>query len=192
MGWFTKHKDQGLIEVYGVVYKGGLAEYPKSKVGKIELKLYEDRFELLPTIGSKKWFRGLVIPHSKIFELQIVGRQVGTFESLVGGLDSRQLNQENNLHIHHEKDSGENAILRLEMLSGLTVMGQAKKCQELEDRLRWNGIKEKFISASDEATQGSKIDDIPGQIEKLASLRDRKIISQDEFDAKKKDLLSKM
>ena len=194
MGLFgKKEKEEGLIESYGVVYKGGHPEYPKAKVGKIEFKVFEDRFEFLPTMGTKKWFKGLTIPYNSVLDLQIVQRQVGTVEGILGGLDSRQLNQPNNIHISYESDSGDKMLLRLEMLSGITVMGQAKKCQEFEDRLRAHHVREKFRCVQDEeATQAKMAGDIPAQIEKLAALRDKGIISQQEFDTKKTDLLSKM
>lgn len=193
MGLFgKKEEEEGLIESYGVVYKGGHPEYPKEKAGKIEFKVFEDRFEFLPTMSTKKWFKGLTIPHNRVLDLQIVQRQVGTVEGILGGLDSRQLNQPNNIHISYESDSGEKVVLRLEMLSGITVMGQAKKCQEFEDRLRTHHIREKFCSVQDEAAQEKPGEDIPAQIEKLAALRDKGIISQQEFDTKKADLLLRM
>jgi hypothetical protein len=126
---------------------GGHPEYPKAKHGKIAFKVFEDHFELIPTMGTKKWFRGLVIPYDRVLDLQIVQRQVGTVEGILGGLDSRQLNQANNIHISYEADSDEMVLLRLEMLSGITVMGQAKKCQEFEDRLRAHHIREKCLVA---------------------------------------------
>jgi hypothetical protein len=143
-------------------------------------------------VGTKSWFTGITIPINKIFDLQIVQRQVGSFEGIVGGLNSRQLNQANNIHISYESDLGGKILLRLEMLSGVSVMGQAKKCLEFEDRLRVYHIREKFVAESNKASANKTAIDIPSQIEKLSALRDKGIISQQEFDAKKTDLLSKM
>jgi hypothetical protein len=39
-------------------------------------------------------------------------------------------------------------LLGLEMLTGVTVMGPATKCREVEDRLRTLGVREKFANAS--------------------------------------------
>jgi len=123
-----------------------------------------------------------------------VQRQVGTVEGLLGGLNSRQLNQSNNIHITYKSDTGDDVLLRLEMLTGFTVMGQAVKCQEFEDLLRTNNVRKSFSSSkSVSATLETKTtDDIPAQIEKLAALRDKNIISAQEFETKKTQLLTKM
>jgi len=93
------------LESYDVVYKGGLRDLPKSKVGKIKMELYPDRIELLPTIGSKFWTE-LTIPFSTVSSLVIVERTLSTFESLAGGLNSRQLNQKNNIHVSYAGSEG--------------------------------------------------------------------------------------
>lgn len=71
------------------------------------------------------------------------------------------------------------------MLSGVSVMGQAKKCKELEDRLRNSGVYEKF-SASRE-NSGSV--DISEELTKLAELHNQGAISQVEFKRAKSKLL---
>lgn len=185
-------KEEDLIVSYGVVYKGGHPDYPKEKIGKIEFKVFKDRFELLPTMGTRKWFQGLIIPYTRVLDLQIVQRQLGTVEGILGGLNSRQLNQANNIHITYENEQGQEVLLRLEMLSGITVMGQATKCLELEDRLRVNGVRDKFKQRPTESAGNVPEDDIPSQIEKLAGLRNKGILSEEEFETKKADLLSRM
>lgn len=188
----VKEKSESIIDSYNVIYLGGHPEYLKgNKWGSIKFNIFEDYFELLPTIGSKNWFNGLKIQFTKVHDFQIVQRQVGTFEGIFGGLDSRQLNQPNNIHITYEDKNGNKILLRLEMITGFTVMGQAKKCLELEDRLKVNNIKSKFKKVSDELSQQNIID-IPTQIEKLSQLRDKGIISTNEFESKKTDLLSRM
>lgn len=187
-----REKNAGLIETYGVIYLGGHPEYPKRKAGKIEFKVFDDQFEFTPTISTKGWFTGFTIPYKVVLDVQIVQRQVGTVEGLLGGLNSRQLNQPNNIHISYENADGESVLLRLEMLSGVTVMGQARKCQEFEDRLRVHNIREKFLLVPDRVVQEKTSGDIPAQIEKLAALLNKGILSQEEFEAKKTDLLSRI
>lgn len=187
-----KEKPTDLICDYSVVYKGGHPDYPKSKAGMIDFYTCSDRFEFSATMGSKEWFKGLVIPFDTITDLQIVQRQVGSVEGILGGLDSRQLNQANNIHITYTSNGCE-VILRLEMLSGVTVMGQAQKCLEFEDRLRTNSIRSKFLQkASLNENQNGSVSDIPSQIEKLATLMEKGILTKEEFDTKKSELLSKM
>ena len=188
-----KQTTPGLVQSYGVVYKGGHPDYQKEKGGKIDFNIYPDRFEFLATMGTKGWFKGLMIRYDRIQSLEIVERQVGTVEGLLGGLSSRQLNRANNIHITYEAEDGQEILLRLEMLSCVTVMGQAKKCQELMDRLRTHRILEKFRGKTQKGTEGRKeIDDIPTQIEKLAALREKGILTPEEFERKKSELLSKM
>jgi len=153
---FGRKKDSGAatssaepanpLESYDVTYKGGLRDLPKSKVGKLKMEVHPDRFKFLPTIASKKFWPELEIPYNTISDLEIVDRTVNTFEGLAGGLNSRQLNQKNNIHITYAGAEGD-TLLRLEMLSGVTVMGQAKKCNELEDRLRNFRVRDQFVRA---------------------------------------------
>lgn len=190
---------QEMVARYDVVYKGGLPEYPSSKMGKIHMEILPDRFNFVPTIGTK-WFAGLAIPFNAITDLQIVQRQVNSFEGIVGGLGSRQLNQLNNIHISFYNNDGCRLVLRLEMLSGFTVMGQAVKCREFEDRLRTAGIRDHFYNAPATSTviqvaaaaQATATNEIPAQIEKLAQLRDKGLLTAMEFDAKKTELLARM
>jgi hypothetical protein len=193
MGFFSRQPpEQGLIDSYGVVYQGGLPEYAKEKAGKIDFKVFSDRFEFLPTLSTKTWFSGLTIPYSSVTDLQVVQRTVGTLEAILGGLDSKQLNQANNIHITFRSIRGDDLVLRLEMLSGITVMGQAKKCLELMDRLKIHRVTEQFQAAQAKQTQHEQSMDIPEQIGKLASLRDKGVLSEDEFIAKKAELLSRL
>ena len=192
MGLFGKSKEEknqnneGLIVTYTVVYKGGHPEYPKAKVSGLKFSIFDDRFEIQPT-NAAKWFTGLVIPYNQIKGLRIVERQVSTAEGLLGGINSRQLNQPNNINIEYLLD-GQTIILRLEMLSGITVMGQAGKCRELEDRLNTNNIRQKFMKDSTK-NQGSS-ENVVDQIRKLSELRDSGILTEEEFTNAKSKLLN--
>jgi hypothetical protein len=177
------------LESYKVVYRGGHPDYPKPKVSGLNFGLYPDRFEVQPTKAAKKWFHGLRIPYDQVSDVQIVARQVSSVEGMLGGLNSRQLNQDNNIHITYD-EGGRQLVLRLEMLTGVTVMGQAKKCREFEDRLRNLGIHDQFIKPL--STTAGAASDLPGQIAKLAELRDQGVLTEEEFQAKKAELLSRM
>ena len=190
MGLFTKKtdevtesdKDEKPIESYKVTYRGGHPDYPRAKVGAIEFQVFLDRFELKPKMATK-WFSPLVIPFKDVGDLKIVERQVGTAEGILGGLNSRQLNQANNIHISFSH-KGQEILLRLEMLTGVTVMGQAKKCKELEDRLNTNGIRQKFS-----ASQPIQSYDVVEQLNKLSELHAKGSLTDEEFkDAKERIL----
>jgi Short C-terminal domain len=149
------------------------------------MQLLSDRFQFMPTMGSKGFWSELEIPYAAITDLQIVDRTVGTFEGLVGGLDSKQLNQKNNIHVAYSGPEG-NTLLRLEMLSGVTVMGQAKKCNEFEDRLRNFGIREQFIANAPAPSSGGGLS---VELNKLAALKASGVLTEDEFVAAKAQLL---
>lgn len=191
MGLFSKKSEKYTgekpIEAYKVVYKGGHPNYTKAKVGALLFEMFPDRFELKPT-NATKWFSPLTIPYIKIADLKIVERQVGTAEGILGGLNSRQLNQANNIHISFTQN-GQPIVLRLEMLTGVTVMGQAKKCLEFEDRLRTHGIREKFVAAQTSTAKQSVAVDNTQQISKYAALFKQGAITEAEYNAKKRQLL---
>ncbi|WP_279582871.1 SHOCT domain-containing protein [Fodinicola feengrottensis] len=116
---------------------------------------------------------------------------MSTAESLMSGLAGQpdsDLAQANNIHLDYLDEAGTQVVLRLEMLTGMTVMGQAKKCRELEDRLRVHGIRAKFRAKAAPSGGG----DIAGQIAQLAALRDQGVLTQQEFDAKKTELLGRL
>lgn len=130
---------------YTVVYRGGLPGLPKAKHGGITLTVYEDRFALTAKLGARFW-TDMVIPFSSVTNVSIEDRNVSTFEVIAGGLNSRQLNQRNNIHITYTNDDGLELVLRLEMLTGVTVPAQARRCAELQDLLRVNNIPGQFSS----------------------------------------------
>lgn len=140
-----RRKDQIMkpFASYTVTYRGGLPGLPKAKPGGINLAVWSDRFELTGKVGSKFW-SDLVIPYTSVSDVTIADRQVDTFEALAGGLDSRQLNQRNNIHITFTDERGVTLVLRLEMLTGFVVPAQAKRCAELQDLLRVNNIRAQF------------------------------------------------
>jgi hypothetical protein len=182
------------LEWYSVTYRGGLPDLPKPKVGKIELEICADRFRLKPTSSSKNFWSEMEIPYNTILSLEIVERTLNSFEGIAGRLNSRQLNQRNNIHITYLRPEGDQ-LLRLEMLSGVTVMGQAKKCNEFQDRLRNLRVREQFVANAPAAAppalvaSGAPMIAVADELAKLAALRDSGVLSAEEFDAQKAKLL---
>ena len=93
------------------------------------------------------------------------------------------------------------------MLTGISIYGQAKKCVEFMDVLRQNGILKKFAGNHNAAqnmqgqqmsgvqageTQAANGDVILEQIEKLAGLKEKGILSEEEYQQKKSELLAKL
>ena len=73
------------------------------------------------------------------------------------------------------------------MISGGTVTGRAKKCLELEDRLRTYRAREQFAKKS--LSQNLSGDSISGEIVTLSSLHSKGILTEKEFAAAKARLL---
>jgi hypothetical protein len=191
MGLFGKKETQtgpAPLAEYKVTYKGGLAQLPKAKVGGIMLQIWPDRFDLQPTTGSKSFWQPLTIPYPAITDLQIVQRQVGGFESVLAAGSrngTRDLQTDNNLHLHYTDATGTPTVLRLEMLTGVTVSNQAAKCTELDDLLRTSGIRQQFHSAPAPARGGSLTDELA----RLQDLAQQGVLSPQEFAAAKAQLL---
>jgi hypothetical protein len=174
---------------YTVVYKGGLRELPKAKHGKITLDILPDRFRL--TAGNnvaQKFWADLDIPYAAVSAVEVTDRSVSTFESFAGGLNSRQLNQKNNIHFSYAGSDGP-VVLRVEMLTGVTVMNQAKKCQEFEDLLRSHQIPARFGAAAPAQAPAPQALSAADELAKLATLRDQGILSEEEFQAQKLKIL---
>lgn len=179
---------EGAIIRYEVVYGGGLAKYPKAKSGAIGLNVMNDSFILKKTIGSKDWFEDFEIPYDSIQSFKIVKRQAGNWEMMLSSdaASARATEVENVLAITYLDESGIETLLRLEMLTGLTVYNQAKTCQDMLDLLRQNKILNRLNKENSTSNnQPSSID----EVKKLKDLLDAGIITQEEFDIKKKQLL---
>ena len=117
------------------------------------------------------------------------------------------MEQKNNIEIEYEDVDGNEQFIRLEMLTGISIYGQAKKCVEFMDVLRQNGILKKFAGNHNAAqnmqgqqmsgvqageTQAANGDVILEQIEKLAGLKEKGILSEEEYQQKKSELLAKL
>lgn len=81
-------------------------------------------------------------------------------------------------------------MTRVEMLTGVSVYGQAQKCRELLDLLRENKILGKLNK--DASRPAAPADDPLEQLKKLNALKEAGILSDEEFNAKKAELLSKV
>lgn len=190
----SKQPQEGGIKRYEVTYRGGHPEYAMSKeINKypyIIMDVMPDRLSFLPKQLSEPWFRGYEIPYSKIISIDIVERTMSFTESMLGsGGDNSDLRQKNVLEITYLDDSNDEYVVRNEMLTGTSVMGQARVCLEMMDLLRAHKIPQQFIkkqvSSDIVSTQVSSAD----ELKKYKDLLDAGIITQEEFDAKKKQLL---
>lgn len=184
---------EGSIARYEVTYIGGLPQLPKKKTGAIGLNIMPDRFILKPTITALDFFELMEIPYDSISKFELDKRTVSNAEMLLSSSssDMKSLEQENNINITYTAEDGSEIMLRVEMLTGVSVYGQAGKCREMLDVLRNNKILDKLnktTEAAPQQVQESPID----QIKKLSELKDLGVISEEEFNQKKAELLAKL
>ena len=190
---------EGAIIRYQVIYVGGFEQKPEKKSNSMALGLniLPDRFAIKPELLAKEqWFGDVIVevPYTSVKKFEITKRQVSTAEALLSSNgDTKSLEQENNIEITYNDENCKEHKLRMEMLTGTTVYGQAAKCKEMIDLLREHEILAIFEkNANVEAGTLSSGVDIADQIAKLAALKEQGILSVEEFNAKKTDLLSKM
>lgn len=182
---------EGALKRYGFSYQGGLPQYPKKKNGEVGLNIMEDCFYFKPTAGTVDWFEEMAIPYASVKKLEVVKRALSTSEYMLGSGDTKSLEQFNTVEINYFDENNEEQLLRIEMLTGFTVFKQAEKCKELMDVLRQNHILDQF--KKDKKTEPvSTGNDIVGKIEQLAKLRDSGILTDNEFDTKKSELLKQI
>lgn len=72
------------------------------------------------------------------------------------------------------------------MLTGFTVQGQATKCEEMMDVLRINKILPRLNKQTNNNANNTSVAD---ELKKFKDLLDAGVITQEEFDAKKNQLL---
>lgn len=178
------------IAKYRVRYLGGLPDYPTHRGTAIDLLVRSDRFSLLWPDGGLPYS----IPYGYVVSVELEAKQLGAARAVVGGLNSRQLNQFNNIHITYISQ-GRELILRLEMWTAgiTTISATASKARRFMDLIRTEGILEKFRGngAAVQVTQAPAISGAD-EIRKLAELRDAGILTEAEFQAKKTELLARM
>ena len=102
--------------------------------------------------------------------------------------NSQNLAVDNNIEITYLDSNQEELTLRLEMLTGFSVDGQAVKCKEMLDILKQHKILK--MLKKDSSSPAVVADDIPTKIKKLNELKEAGLLSEEEFQKKKAELLS--
>ena len=188
-------QEGGLIR-YEVIYKGDHPDFQleKKKSSYILLDIMPDRFSFLAKPQSEDWFTGFEIPYNRIISLEIVERVISNAEMLLSsGSNNSDLRQKNVIEIKYLDEVGDEYVVRNEMLTGTTVMGQAKVCQEMIDLLRTKGIMKQFKGTENShSANASGGDDVLSQIEKLAKLQEQGILTEEEFANKNAALLEQL
>lgn len=183
---------EGAYIRYEVTYIAGIESLQK-KSGAVGLNVMPDMFAFRKTYGTKDWFPDMDIPYDWITDIRIEKRTISTAEVFLGGADSANQEQENNIVIEYTDSDNKKCTLRTEMLTGVTIFNQAAKCREFMDLLRQKDILEMIEAKKPKKDNGNGGGvDVLAQIEKLAKLKEAGILSEDEFNAKKAALLEKL
>lgn len=136
-----------LLETYSVAYRSGIAELPHHKTASILLNLTTQFLVLEPTMASRKFWLRLSIPYENILDITLAPHESSTLEGILGGIggnNTGRLSTDNNLDIRFVDAAGATQSLRLEMMTGLSVTGQAAIAQQLQNRLDLHGLRERF------------------------------------------------
>lgn len=180
---------EGAIARYEFTYQGGLEDIPKPKSGAWGMNIMPDMFAFRVTITTKDWLYDLDIPYDDISDIRIEKRTISNAEMWLGAGNDANQQQENVVVIEYTDKEQKKQTLHVEMLTGTTIYNQAAKCKELMALLRRENILERLQKGNTPSSSG---DDVLAQIEKLSKLRDAGVLSEEEFTAKKADLLAKL
>ena len=180
---------EGAIIRYAVSYIGGLSNLPKQRTGEIGFNIMPESFYLKPTKTSEEFFDDMVIPYDSIQKFEITKRTVSMAEGFMSN-NSQNLATDNNIEITYINNDNEEVTLRLEMLTGFSVDGQAVKCKEMLDILRQNKILKRI--QKEQNAQNVQNDDVVMKIKKLNELKEMGILSEEEFQNKKSELLANL
>lgn len=182
----------GALARYEFTYISGF-DGVKKKSGAWGMNVMPDSFAFRVTMTTKDWLFDYDIPYTSISDIRIEKRSISTAEVFLGGSDNANQQQENVIVIEYVDAEGRKQTLRIEMLTGVTIYNQAAKCTELMDLLRKNDILDLIKKNTDSGDKGGNGgNDVLAQIEKLADLKEKGILSEEEFAAKKAELIAKL
>lgn len=182
------HKAGEPIAKYSVQCIGG---YPGIAKGTLlTLEVWPDSFHLLEA-GNPAEAASAVIPYGSVRSVDVVRKELGFARSVLGGLNSRQLNQQTTLHIAF-RSADLDLVLRVEM-QGVTLNGMANKAREFVDLLRTEGIVQQFNSAGERIPSKSEDErrdsGVAEEVERLAALHAQGALTDDEFEALKRRVI---
>ena len=170
-----------LLRQYRVNYVSGLKQFPKIR-RKLSLLLYAEGFAI-----SGKAFPFIWIPYQSVVDFKL-SNGYGSYWSYAGAAD---VFHEKMIHIGYSNQYNEITNLKLEMaVSFFSPMANYKASSELLSFVNTSGISARFhVNKPVPQDQNA---DIYSQIEKLAELHHAGILTDEEFTAKKAELLKRI
>ena len=160
-------------------YQGGVAGYPNAAIFYGVAVVLTDSFVFL---GKSILFK---LPYMKVLEVKLDYFQPGAVRGfLAAGAVGMQLQQTKNIfEICYLAEHGTERSARFQIHGSATIPGEAVKARELLNQLL--EFKGSFASTSNVTDPIAKLD-------KLKALKDRGVISEAEFEMKKRILLDQM
>ena len=169
-----------LLRQYRVNYVSGLKQFPKIR-RKLSLLLYAEGFAI-----SGKAFPFIWIPYQSVVDFKL-SNGYGSYWSYAGVSDALY---EKMIHIGYSAQNKESIYLILEMAVSCFQMANYKASSELLSFVNTSGISARFhVNKPVPQDQNA---DIYSQIEKLAELHHAGILTDEEFTAKKAELLKRI
>tara|TARA_Y100001970_G_C14024514_1_gene745294 strand:- start:221 stop:883 length:663 start_codon:yes stop_codon:yes gene_type:complete len=161
---------------------------------------------LLSLIWFSPWrWKKYKIAHENIYKIETKG--INNLD--INNLLSLRKFDETTILINHKTDSGDQ-VLRLDLSPSMfSFHGKKKIVQKMQDVLLTNGILGQFISnepdisvtshdsfspteAGNLSKKKSGTTDVTEQLEKLGNLLEKELITEEEFNEKKKELLANL
>ena len=176
---------KGAVAVYGCNYERGLLSYPDN-IYDLVLIAREDRI-----IITDNQFKGrfhLDIPFQQITDIQPAAMEMGTIGRILTDTKDNEKLEHTDFNLIFETDDGLDRIVRFGMGDGF---GDATKARHVDQMLeKIYPYRRKFKPIIQLASLPTN--DINAKLEKLAELRQKGIIDEEEFKQKKKDLLAQL
>ena len=174
------HQYGALLKQYRVNYISGLKNVPKIR-RKLSLLLHSEGFVL-----SGKNFPFVWIPYHSVVDFKL-SNGYGSYWTYAGVSDALY---EKMIHIAFPAQNEESIYLILEMAVSCFQMANYKASSELFSFVNTSGISARFHVNKQISSEPNT--NIYAQIEKLAELHHAGILTDEEFTAKKAELLKRI
>jgi len=164
-------------------YRGGLSGFPGQGKKAGFAVVFENCFCFFD--NQVRW----AVPYEKILRADLDFFQPSGLRAVLAGTSAIMMQRvRNNVAITYLADEGTEYTAKLQIHGALSIPGEEAKASELLNHIL--RFKSRFARAV-HAPQGGG-DDVAARLEKLADLKNKGIITDAEYQAKRKDLLERL
>lgn len=168
-----------LLRSYKVSYISGIASFPKIQRGLL-MQLYTEGI-----VFSGKSFPFIWIPYHCVFSFVLVVGYGSRLDYRPSDMGSAKV-----IELTYRNSNNQKGMLKFELAPTINVFKDHRTRMELIPFMKANGIFDKFMKVSPLSQEPQA--DIYSQIEKLAELHHAGILTDEEFTAKKAELLKRI